>query len=84
MFDAETTSELRATSVTLDEIKSVLVWHKMFYKHAKSLGLVFTDAEFRRELSLAELRCLVLRRQGNFVGQATHCNALYDIKTDLI
>ena len=32
MFDAETTSELCATSATLDEIKAVLVWHKMFYK----------------------------------------------------
>ena len=62
MFDAETTSELRATSATLDEIKSVLVWHKMFYKNTRSLGPVFTDAEFRRELSLAELRCLILRR----------------------
>ena len=85
MFDAETTSKLHVMSVILDEIKSVLVWHKMFYKHiSRSLGPVFTAVEFRRELSLAELRCLVLRRQGNFVGQATHCNALYDIKTDLI
>ena len=67
MFDAETTSELRATSVTLDEIKSVLVWHKMFYKHTRSLGPVFTEAEFRRELSLAELRCLMLKQQANFM-----------------
>ena len=84
MFDAETTSELRATSVTLDEIKSLLVWHKMFYKHTRSLGPVLTDAESRSELSLAELRCLMLRRQVKFVQQATHCNALYEIKSDLI
>ena len=37
MFDAETTSELRATSATLDEIKSVLVWQKMFYKNYDKL-----------------------------------------------
>ena len=60
MFDAETTSELRATSATLDEIKSVLVWHKMFYKNTRSLGPVFTSAEFTSEMRLAEQRCLML------------------------
>ena len=84
MFDAETTSKLCVTSVTLDKIKPILVWHKIFYIHTRSMGPVFNDVEFRRELSLIELKCLMLRQQGNFVRQATHYNALSEIKSDLI
>ena len=66
MFDAETTSELRTASATLDQNKSVVVWHKMFYKHIRSLGPVFTglsllccvvmtNLRFTSELRLTEM-----------------------------